>query len=204
MLVVKWGGKMHKGLKEMLNRVHGESQHVIAISIDVRDFSRFSQSQDSVDVALFISKFYLQLIERYQAVIEDFFFKPTGDGLMICIPYDEDTLKDRFSKVIQISLDCHQDFRTMFDDLNVINFETPSLLGIGIARGSACAIVANDDDSQYTIDYSGHKLNLAARLQDLQALFLEIFMISIYFQKKYKTDLRTVKFTFGLLLRMTL
>ncbi len=158
---------MHRQLEGLLNRVKGESQHVIAISVDVRDFSRFSQRQDSADVALFISKFYLELIKRFRSVIDEFFFKPTGDGLMICIPYDEDNLQDRFSNVIQVSLDCHEDFSNMFDDVSVINFVTPSLLGIGIARGSSCAIVGVDDDPPIIVDYSGHKLNLAARLQDL-------------------------------------
>ncbi len=158
---------MHRNLHLYLAKAHGESRHVIAISIDIRGFSKFCKSTDSADVALFISKFYLILIEKFKTIDPEVFYKPTGDGLMVCISYDESNLQERFQKVMQSSMECVNEFESLFDNLSVINFETPKALGIGIARGSASAVLAEDGEDQLVIDYSGHKLNFAARLQDL-------------------------------------
>lgn len=158
---------MHNLLKEHLENVKGESKLVIVVSIDVRDFSKFSKSKDSSDVAMFISKFYLKIIEQFEDICEDFFFKPTGDGLLICIPYSEKNLKERFEETINISMNCHKEFNSMFDNIAVINFATPEFIGIGISRGSASEIKSNNGNKSLTLDYSGHKLNLASRLQDI-------------------------------------
>jgi hypothetical protein len=158
---------MHKKLVDYLKNVSGESKHIIAVSIDIRDFSRFCKRNDSADVAIFISKFYLNLIERFQTIVKNFFFKPTGDGLMICIPYLESNLPERFQQLIEVAIKCHDEFKDMFNNVEIINFETPKNLGIGIARGSASEILSNDEGNEIVIDYSGHKLNFAARLQDL-------------------------------------
>lgn len=45
----------------------------------------------------------------------------------------------------------------------MVNFNVPKRIGFGIARGSACCLVSGNE----ILDYSGHKLNLAARLMDL-------------------------------------
>jgi len=158
---------MSMGLKDKLLTATGNSHHIIALSIDIRNFSKFSQNNDSADVALFISKFYLELIERFNTITEDYFYKSTGDGLMICIQYTENNLKERFNEVIQVAISCHQEFESMFTKLKIINFNTPTKIGIGISRGSACAIVTKNSDIEEIIDYSGHKLNLASRLQDI-------------------------------------
>ena len=55
------------------------------------------------------------------------------------------------------------DFPTMFTDDPMINFATPTNLGFGIARGTACCLFSG----KRILDYSGQLLNLAARLNDL-------------------------------------
>lgn len=45
----------------------------------------------------------------------------------------------------------------------MINYQTPTNLGIGLARGSACRIYSGEK----ILDYSGRILNLASRLMDI-------------------------------------
>jgi hypothetical protein len=45
----------------------------------------------------------------------------------------------------------------------MINFDTPQAIGFGVARGTACCLYSGED----ILDYSGHLLNLASRLNDL-------------------------------------
>lgn len=167
--------EMHNQLLEYLKAATGMSHHVIAVSLDVRGFSRFSMSTDSVDVALFISKLYLEAVRRFRDFDSEVFFKTTGDGLMICVPYSEDILAERFSSTISAALEFHSDFGELFAKSQVVNFSVPERIGIGISRGAACALLHSEGDESdgvtkgrkpVILDYSGHKLNLAARLQD--------------------------------------
>jgi len=45
----------------------------------------------------------------------------------------------------------------------MINFAVPQFIGFGIARGTACCLYSGEE----ILDYSGHLLNLASRLNDL-------------------------------------
>jgi hypothetical protein len=45
----------------------------------------------------------------------------------------------------------------------MVNFPVPENIGFGLARGTACCLHAGDE----ILDYSGHLLNLSARLMDL-------------------------------------
>ena len=45
----------------------------------------------------------------------------------------------------------------------MINFETPQHIGFAVSRGTACRI----DSDNGVIDYSGHLLNLTARLLEI-------------------------------------
>lgn len=49
---------MHKVFLEKLNDAIGESKFVIAVNVDVRNFSTFSKSVDSAEASLFIKKYF--------------------------------------------------------------------------------------------------------------------------------------------------
>ncbi len=78
-------------------------------------------------------------------------------------PYDEANLAEVSDKVLTACLKCLTAFPTICKDDPMINFKVPSLIGFGIARGTACCLHADD----LILDYSGHLLNLASRLMEL-------------------------------------
>lgn len=78
---------MHREFKELLKDATGMSEYVIAVNLDIRGFSSFSKKVESPDVALFIKKVYSKLLDGYFPNAS--FFKPTGDGLLLTIPYNE-------------------------------------------------------------------------------------------------------------------
>jgi hypothetical protein len=110
---------------------------------------------------MFIKRFYLKLLQVYFKNCS--FAKPTGDGLLMIFGYTEKTLPTVSEEVLSSCFNAMKDFPDMFTDDPMINFLTPSNLGFGIARGTACCLFSKKE----TIDYSGQLLNLAARLNDL-------------------------------------
>ena len=152
---------MHRTVKDKLSRAQGVSQQVIAIFVDVRGFTTFSGMQDSSSAALFLKSMYLKILTHYFPDVS--YFKLTGDGLMIIRAYDESTLHDLLNDSVHASIKLVEDFPTICEDDQMIVFEVPKLVGIGISRGSATQLRSDDE----TLDYSGRPLNLAARLMDL-------------------------------------
>ena len=152
---------MHRVFREALEDAKGESQRVIVVFIDIRGFSEFSQQCESVDVAAFIRKVYMKVIDKYFPFAS--FYKSTGDGLLFTIPWEEKNLEEMSRKVIESCIKCHSEFGTLCDDEPSINFEVPDKIGIGVGRGSACCLVSGET----VIDYSGRLLNLTARLNEL-------------------------------------
>ena len=152
---------MPKEFAEALKDAQGRSEFVIVVVIDIRGFSRFSTQHESPNVAMFIKRFYLRLINDYFPNAT--FVKPTGDGLLMTFMYDENTLKDVSREVVEACLRCLVDFPTLCKDDPMINFSLPDAIGIGVARGTACCLFSG----QETLDYSGHLLNLTSRLNDL-------------------------------------
>lgn len=152
---------MHRDLKALLPHARGESHFVIAVFLDVRGFSSFAKFAESVEAAVFLRSVYLRILEEYYP--EPSFFKPTGDGLMVILDYDENTLSGKLADVVEKSVAVVNNFAAITAEDQMINFEVPTLLGIGISRGAATALVSDGK----TLDYSGRPLNMAARLMDL-------------------------------------
>lgn len=152
---------MHRQLKELLPTAKGSSQLVVVVFLDIRGFSSFAKIAESSEAALFLRSMYLKILDDYFANAT--FFKPTGDGLLIILDYDESNLSEVVNTAIGTSLRLVEDFATLTSDDAMVNFEVPSSLGIGIARGAATALMSSDR----VLDYSGRPLNLAARLMDL-------------------------------------
>lgn len=152
---------MHRIFRRALNGATGESKPIISVIIDVRNFSSFSQKCDSVDVAAFIRKVYMKIIDEYFPFAS--FYKSTGDGLLLTIPWNEGTLEEMSQEVIESCIKCHSEFGDICSGDPATNFSVPDKIGIGVSRGSACRLASG----RKTIDYAGRLLNLTARLTDL-------------------------------------
>ncbi len=64
--------------RKLLDNVQGISEFVIAVIIDVRDFSSFAMKVESVQTTAFLKRIYVEMIDRYFGKAS--FVKPTGDG----------------------------------------------------------------------------------------------------------------------------
>jgi class 3 adenylate cyclase len=167
---------MHRIFREALQEATGESQFVIAVMIDIRGFSAFSEKLESPDTAMYVKRVYMSLIDEYFPYAS--FYKSTGDGLLLLISFDEHSLIEVSQKVMDSCVRCHADFGGICDNDPMINFETPSEIGIGVSRGTACCLRTGDQ----IIDYSGRLINLTARLTDLAR------PSGIVIDTKFKTD----------------
>lgn len=145
----------------MLDKATGVSEYVIAVNLDIRSFTPFCQSVDSVDVATYIKKIYSKIINGYFKNAS--YYKPTGDGLIIIIPYSEGNLEEVANSTIESCLELLKNFGSLCNNEAMITYPTPQKMGIGVTRGSACCIRSEDK----ILDYSGKILNLASRLMDL-------------------------------------
>ena len=154
---------MYKEFLKLLEKATGRSDHVIAINLDIRGFTPFCQEVDSLNVSTYIKKIYGKIITGYFKNAS--FYKPTGDGLIIIVPFTEETLEQVANLTINSCLNLLQNFGSLCNDEPMINFPTPEKIGIGLSRGSACCIISEDEDK--VLDYSGRILNLASRLMDL-------------------------------------
>lgn len=151
---------MYKEFRNLLEAAKGVSQQIIAVNLDIRGFTPFCEGKDSFDVAAYIARVYMKIIDSYFSSAT--FYKPTGDGLLV-VELCEENVKVTVNKIIESCLKLVEDFGDFCEGEEVIYFPTPDKIGIGIARGSACCIVSEDK----ILDYSGKVLNLASRLMDI-------------------------------------
>lgn len=148
-------------LREALEHAKGESGYIFAVVADIRGFSTFSQRHESPDVATYVKRVYIRLIDDYFPFAT--FYKATGDGLLMAVPFDDTNLADMAQKTVAGCLHCLDEFGAICCDDPMVNFRTPDKIGFGIARGTACCLTSDGT----TLDYSGHLVNLASRLMDL-------------------------------------
>ncbi len=151
---------MHVNFRKALSDAEGRSEYIIAVIADIRGFSAFSMKHESPDTAMYIKRVYLKLIDDYFAGAD--FYKAAGDGLLFTFTYTEKNLKEVAAGVIESCMRCLLDFPGLCDDDPMINFPVPQNISFGITRGTACCLYSGDE----TLDYSGHLLNLTARLLD--------------------------------------
>jgi len=152
---------MHREFRSGLDDAIGRSDWIVVVTLDIRGFSDFSSRQESPNVAMYIKRVYTRLIDEYFSSAS--YFKPTGDGLLVTIPFTQANVKEVSRGVISSCLKCLSDFPTMCNQDPMVNFNVPTRLGIGVARGTACCLRSGEK----TLDYSGQLLNLSARLMDL-------------------------------------
>ena len=173
---------MHREFLKLLEEATGVSEFVIAVNLDIRGFTPFCQSVESLQVATYVTKVYSKIINGYFKNAS--YYKPTGDGLIIIIPYDRENLKEIANQTIESCLNLLENFASLCVGNHMINFPTPEKIGIGLTRGSACCIRSGDK----TLDYSGRILNLASRLMDVARpsgiVFDESFGIDLLSEKR--------------------
>src|SRR5918996_3324855 len=145
---------MHRQLKDLLHQARGESHLVLVVFLDTRGFSAWMS--ESSEAAIFLRSTYTKILDDYFSTAS--FFKPTGDGLLIILDYDDANLRKVVQTAVQTSIRLIEDFPNICAGDPMVNFETPDKLGIGIARGAATSLISDGK----TLDYSGRPLNLAA------------------------------------------
>lgn len=151
---------MNKKLLDSLKDAEGRSEYVISLFIDIRGFSDFSFSTDSVDLATYITKIYEKILSGYFP--DATFSKPMGDGLFVVIRCNEENIRGIANEVVKNCIKLIQEFGDLCKGENMITFPVPNRIGIGLTRGSVCCIHVGDD----IVDYSGKILNYGARLMD--------------------------------------
>ena len=114
---------MHRTFRKLLENATGVSEFVIAINLDIRGFSSFSKEVESPDAAIFIKKVYRKLIDDYFPNAS--FFKPTGDGLLIILPYTENNLQDILRNTINSCFKALTNFGSFCANDPMINFNVP-------------------------------------------------------------------------------
>jgi class 3 adenylate cyclase len=161
-------------LQNKLETANGQTEHVVALIFDIRGFTNFCKSEgDSVNIANFVKRVYIKVISDYFS--DGAFYKPTGDGMLIvfrCAPSKEG---EKAITVVQNAVKLVEEFNTLCKGDKLVYFKTPSNIGVGISRGSACCISSKNE----IIDFSGKPLNLAARLSDMARPFGVVFDESV-------------------------
>lgn len=152
---------MHNEFRDLLHSAQGHSRHVVVVFLDVRGFSSFAGIAESTDTAEFLKSVYIRILDEYFPDAE--FVKPTGDGLLVLLSYDRDSLTEVLRSAVDKSIHLVEAFPGFCDQDDMVNFKVPTKLGIGLARGSATSLIAK----KKVLDYSGRPLNLASRLMDL-------------------------------------
>jgi hypothetical protein len=154
---------MHREFKRLLAKAEGVSEHIIAINLDIRGFSSYCKENNDFDVATYIKTVYSKILEEYFQ--DASYYKSTGDGLIIIIPFTKTNLKERANSTIESCLNLLENFPSLCVGEPMVCPPTPNNIGIGIARGSACCIINLEEEK--VLDYSGRILNLASRLMDM-------------------------------------
>ena len=152
---------MHRIFRKALDTATGNTHSIIAVMIDIRNFSPFSLAHDSFETAMFLKRVYINIIDSYFSFAS--FYKSTGDGLLLTIPLDKNNLEEVTQKTIANCMDCHRGFGNICGGDHLINFTVPDKIGIGVARGAACCLISG----RRIIDYSGRLINLTSRLTAL-------------------------------------
>ena len=152
---------MDKEFQKLLEGAEGRSDYIIAVCVDIRDFTPFCKRVDSFLTGIYIKKVYLKIINGYFK--DATFYKPAGDGLLIAIRCKEEDMKAIAKSTLDSCLRLVEDFGSLLHGEPMINFPTPEKIGIGITRGNACCLHSGGE----ILDYSGRTLNLASRLMDM-------------------------------------
>src|SRR5437762_3486024 len=104
---------MHRTLAKALRRARGSSELVVAIDVDIRGSTAFTDSVESVQATLFMRKVYQRLVDNYFDGVS--YFKPTGDGLLVIVQSEDETLRDVVRRTVADCLRVVEEFPSFFD-----------------------------------------------------------------------------------------
>ncbi len=147
-------------LIRLLGDAEGVSQSMITIIVDIRGFTKFTNSADSVEVAWYLKRTYKHILETYFKDAK--FCKPTGDGLIICYHAPEKQLSLLANTLSKKVFEMINTFPKTFINDPIITFDVPTNLGVAMTRGVGCELRSG----KQIIDFSAKHINLASRLQD--------------------------------------
>jgi class 3 adenylate cyclase len=152
---------VHRTFKKLLPRASGHSEWVVAINADIRGFSSHMAGDPAV-TALYLRRVYGAILRDYFRGAS--FFKPTGDGLLVIIPFPEGRQRLAIAeRLVDDSLRLVESFPTITGEDPLLPRQLPRHLGVGLSVGSTSRIATGD----VTLDYTGPALNIASRLMDL-------------------------------------
>ncbi len=176
-------------LRRALESATGRSEFIFVVYADIRGFSSFSMRHEAPDVAMYIKRVYMRLIDDFFPFAS--FYKATGDGLLMTVPYQESDVQEKARATVGACFKALKAFPTICAGDSMINFPAPDKIGFGVSRGTACCLVSG----RTVLDYSGHLLNLTARLMDLarpQGIVLDgvlgVEMLTSSMRSRFETD----------------
>ncbi len=162
---------MHRELAKRLRSARGEDQHAIVVFCDVRGFSKFSNAvRESGQVAALIQAAYRKLLDWLP---DPTFFKLLGDGLMLVYAYDQKMPEKQEKVAWEVIKACQRavdSFSQVAASVTSVALDhAPNAIGFGLAYGLVYRVHSRAwfRRGGVTLDYSGHLLNLAARLQGI-------------------------------------
>lgn len=103
---------MHRDFRDLLDEAMGVSEFVFAMNLDIRGFSDWSLTVDSAQTAIFLKKIYSKLIDRY--FDDAAFIKPTGDGLLVVVNFEEDALASVATRLVRIAIEIVENFGDLY------------------------------------------------------------------------------------------
>lgn len=98
-------------LKNQLKSAVGDSRFVVVVFLDIRGFSTFAKLAESSESAVFLKSVYTSIMEDY--FDDASFFKPTGDGLLVILDYEEATLREVVKGAVERSVRLVEAFPTI-------------------------------------------------------------------------------------------
>ena len=152
---------MPREIRESLDHAGGVSEFVIAVNMDIRGFSKFSETSGSVQAAEFLRTVYNRLIDDYFNDAQ--FLKLTGGRILAIYHYSRDNITELVPSIVDRCVRIVNEFSSLCTGDPMINCSVPDHSGVGISMGPACRLTSEEA----TLDYSGSVLNRASRLMDL-------------------------------------
>lgn len=152
---------MYEELRNLLSQAEGKPEFTVVVYTDIRNFTGFCTTADPSEVALFLRKVYIRMMDVYFP--DASFAKLTGDGILVVFPYEEKNARDIVNTVVSRCLSLHRDFGSFCGKGTILITPPPQKIGIGASLGPVHKFFSQG----VTVDYSGRVLNLAARLTDM-------------------------------------
>jgi adenylate cyclase len=153
------------------NSTEGEVQHVCVMFLDIRNFTKFSESRTPQDVVAYLNSlfdFMIDIVNRNHGIINKFL----GDGFMAAFgaPFS-DGFDSR--NAVKASKEILQKLKEEIEAGNIL----PTRVGIGLHTGKAVTgNIGSSQRKEYTI--IGDVVNLASRIESLNKQFNSQFLIS--------------------------